>query len=108
MRKALLLGMLLSSALPMVTHAEVSIGVNVPGLSLHVGDRDARGYYWDGDYWREPPRRHRHHHHYAPPQYAQPPRGYYYGPPPREWHSRPHYRMPPPGYYYRGPKGPRR
>ncbi|MCC3262087.1 MFS transporter, partial [Paenibacillus polymyxa] len=27
-------------ALPLASQADVSIGVNVPGLSLHIGDRD--------------------------------------------------------------------
>jgi hypothetical protein len=24
------------------------------GVTLHLGDRDRRGYYWDGGRWREP------------------------------------------------------
>ena len=41
-------------ALPLASQADVSIGVNVPGLSLHIGDRDNRGHYWDGYRWRDP------------------------------------------------------
>lgn len=111
MKKALLLlAALLPLSLPAVSQADVSIGVNVPGLSLHVGDRDARGYYWDGGRWREP---YGWHQHYRPRDYyyGPPPGVIYYGPPPREWRGRPHgYRMappPPPGYYRPAPPGPR-
>ncbi|CAI0729294.1 Protein of uncharacterised function (DUF2502) [Serratia quinivorans] len=114
MKKILLLLAALLS-LPLVSHADVSIGVNVPGLSLHIGDRDDRGHYWDGGRWRDP-RWWSEHRGYEYRGYERP-RGYYYGPPPRviyygpprhEWRDRPHYRMPPPpppGYYYRpGPR----
>ncbi|TQI81529.1 uncharacterized protein DUF2502 [Serratia fonticola] len=103
----LLLAALLPFSLPLVSHADVSIGVNVPGLSLHIGDRDDRGHYWDGYRWREPRWWHEH---YRPREYyGPPPRVIYYGPPPREWRGHPHYdRMPPPpGYYRNGPPGPR-
>lgn len=111
MKKVLLLLVaLLPLSLPAVSQADVSIGVNVPGLSLHVGDRDERGYYWDGGRWREPRGWHKH---YRPRDYyyGPPPRVIYYGPPPRAWRGRPHeYRMappPPPGYYRPGPPGQR-
>ncbi|MGP2729359.1 DUF2502 domain-containing protein, partial [Serratia marcescens] len=42
MKKTLLLLAALL-ALPLASQADVSIGVNVPGLSLHIGDRDNRG-----------------------------------------------------------------
>lgn len=107
-KTVLLLAALLS--LPLVSHADVSIGVNVPGLSLHIGDRDNRGHYWDGGRWRDP-RWWAEHRGYERPRgyyYGPPPRVIYYGPPRREWRDRPHYRMPPPpppGYYYRpGPR----
>lgn len=104
----LLLVALLPLSLPAVSYADLSIGVNVPGLSLQIGDRDARGYYWDGYRWREPHGRHKH---YRPRDYyyGPPPRVIYYGAPPREWRDdRPrHYRMPPPDYYRPGPPGPR-
>ena len=64
---------------------DVSIGVNVPGLSLHIGDRDNRGHYWDGYRWRDP-RWWADHHRYERPRgyyYGPPPRVIYYGPPPR-------------------------
>ncbi|CAE1145520.1 DUF2502 domain-containing protein [Serratia sp. JUb9] len=51
MNKMLLLMCLL---LPVAAQAEVSIDINVPGVSLHLGDRDHRGYYWDGYDWRPP------------------------------------------------------
>ncbi|WP_071882825.1 DUF2502 domain-containing protein [Chania multitudinisentens] len=102
----LLLVVLLPLSLPIVSHAEVSIGVYVPGLSLQIGDRDNRGYYWDGGYWRTPRWWHEN---YRPRgyYYAPPPQVRYYGPPRREWHDRPHhYRMPPspPGHYRHGPR----
>jgi len=49
MNKMLLLMCLL---LPVAAQADVSIDINVPGVSLHLGDRDNRGYYWDGGRWR--------------------------------------------------------
>lgn len=110
MKKLLLMLIaLLPMSLPLVGHADVSIGVNMPGLSLHLGDRDDRGHYWDGYRWREPRWWHEH---YRPREYryGPPRRVEYYRPPPREWRGRPHYdRMPPPppGYYHRGPPGPR-
>ncbi|WBF43539.1 DUF2502 domain-containing protein [Serratia rubidaea] len=51
MNKMLLLMCLL---LPVAAQADVSIDINVPGVSLHLGDRDDRGYYWDGYDWRPP------------------------------------------------------
>ncbi|MGP2733796.1 DUF2502 domain-containing protein [Serratia bockelmannii] len=111
MKKTLLLLAALL-ALPLASQADVSIGVNVPGLSLHIGDRDNRGHYWDGYRWRDP-RWWADHHRYERPRgyyYGPPPRVIYYGPPRRDWRDRPHYRMPPPpppppGYYYRpGPR----
>jgi hypothetical protein len=104
MKKALLLLATLL-ALPLVSHAGVSLNVNVPGVSLQIGDRDDRGYYWGGDRWREP--RWWHARYPRGYYYAPPPRGGYYGPPPRHWHGRKYYRMPPPppGYYHqRGPR----
>ena len=109
MKKTLLLLAALL-ALPLASQADVSIGVNVPGLSLHIGDRDNRGHYWDGYRWRDP-RWWADHHRYESPRgyyYGPPPRVIYYGPPRRDWRDRPHYRMPPPpppGYDYRpGPR----
>lgn len=41
-------------ALPAIAQAGVSLDINVPGVSLHLGDQDNRGYYWDGYDWRPP------------------------------------------------------
>lgn len=40
--------------LPLAAQADVSVDINVPGVSLHLGDQDRRGYYWDGYDWRPP------------------------------------------------------
>ncbi|HEJ9094781.1 TPA: DUF2502 domain-containing protein [Serratia odorifera] len=53
MKKRLLL-VCLPLLLPLAAQAEVSIDINVPGASVHLGDRDHRGYYWDGYDWRPP------------------------------------------------------
>jgi len=98
------------SGLPAVAHADVSVGVNMPGFSLNIGDRDRRGYYWDGGDWRPPGwwshhRRDRGRWVYSDP--APPPPGYYWregpprwhvGPPPGRWHE-----GPPPGRWREGP-----
>jgi len=47
---ALLFG-LLPATLP--AHAD-GISISVPGLSINIGSRDDRGYYWDGYDWRSP------------------------------------------------------
>lgn len=113
MKKTLLLLAALLS-LPLVSQADVSIGVNVPGISLHIGDRDDRGHYWDGDRWRDPRWWSEHRVYERPREYYEgpPPRVIYYEEPRHEWRDRPHYhRMPPPpppppGYYYGpGPRG---
>lgn len=79
---------------PMISHADISIGVSVPGVSLHIGDRDNRGYYWDGGRWREPRWWHRHYPPHDGYYYAPPPRVYYVPPPPppRGWRDRPPHR----------------
>lgn len=63
MKKSLLL-LCCVLALPAVAQANVSIDLNVPGVSLHLGDQDQRGYYWDGYDWRPPQwwRAHQGHH----------------------------------------------
>lgn len=53
MKKSLLL-LCCALALPVIAQANVSIDVNVPGVTLHLGDQDQRGYYWDGYDWRPP------------------------------------------------------
>ncbi len=112
----LLLAALLPLSLPAVSHADISVGINVPGMSVHIGNCNDRGHYWDGYRWREPRwwYQHRPREYYGPREhYGPPPRVIYYGPPPRQWRDGPRYhRMPPPpppGYYQRerGPRGPR-
>ena len=63
MKKSLLL-LCCALALPVIAQANVSIDVNVPGVTLHLGDQDQRGYYWDGYDWRPPQwwREHKGHH----------------------------------------------
>ncbi|WP_205955543.1 DUF2502 domain-containing protein [Pantoea stewartii] len=42
---------------PLAMHTAQASGNEIrlaPGVTLHLGDRDRRGYYWDGDRWREP------------------------------------------------------
>ncbi|MBF7993126.1 DUF2502 domain-containing protein [Rahnella laticis] len=65
MKKSLLL-LCCALALPVIAQANVSIDVNVPGVTLHLGDQDQRGYYWDGYDWRPPQWWHEHQgHHYG-------------------------------------------
>ncbi|WP_369790075.1 DUF2502 domain-containing protein [Rouxiella sp. WC2420] len=49
------LGALLFGLLPatMPAHAD-GISISVPGLNVSIGQRDHRGYYWDGYDWRSP------------------------------------------------------
>ncbi|MBP2171200.1 hypothetical protein J2125_004392 [Erwinia toletana] len=42
------------SWMPLLAQAGVSININTPGVSVSIGDRNDRGYYWDGYDWREP------------------------------------------------------
>ncbi|TPG62795.1 DUF2502 domain-containing protein [Ewingella americana] len=99
--KKLILVLAVMLSLPAVAQADVEIGVNVPGLSLHVGDRDPRGYYWDGGGWREPGWWDHH--------YRDEGRGHwvYYEPeppPPRYWHHDHYWREgPPPPHWHEGP-----
>lgn len=105
MKKILLVLAVVSafSGMPTIAHADVSVGVNVPGFSMRIGDRDPRGYYWDGGDWR-PPGWWSHHRrdrgrwvYYEP---VPPP------PPPRYWRHDPYWREgPPPRYWHDGPPG---
>ncbi|MEQ9720752.1 DUF2502 domain-containing protein [Yersinia alsatica] len=54
----LLLGVL--SLIPLAVQADVSLDINMHGVSLHLGDQDNRGYYWDGYDWRPPQWWHEH------------------------------------------------
>ncbi|MCZ4058575.1 DUF2502 domain-containing protein [Pantoea sp. LMR881] len=51
-KTAILLSILLG--MPLLVNASVSVNINTPGVSIHIGDRDNRGYYWDGYDWRAP------------------------------------------------------
>ncbi len=53
-----LLGVL--SLMPLVAQADMSLDINVPGVSLHLGDQDKSGNYWDGYDWRPPQWWHEH------------------------------------------------
>ncbi|NDL63065.1 DUF2502 domain-containing protein [Acerihabitans arboris] len=56
-QKAALLAMALlvtPSALPLGAIAGVSVNINAPGVSVRIGERNDRGYYWDGYDWRTP------------------------------------------------------
>lgn len=92
------------SALPEIAHANVSIGLNAPGISLRIGDRDPRGNYWDGGRWRPQSWWSHHRHERGRWVYYEPPRHYHHdrrwreGPPPRHWHG-----GPPPGRWHEGP-----
>ncbi|HHL2560057.1 TPA: DUF2502 domain-containing protein [Yersinia enterocolitica] len=59
MKKIMLLLSVLS-LMPMIAQADVSLDINIPGVSLHLGDQDKRGYYWDGYDWRPPQWWHEH------------------------------------------------
>lgn len=53
MKKRLLL-VCLPLLLPIAALANVSIAVNVSGVSVHLGEQERRGCYWDGYDWRPP------------------------------------------------------
>ncbi|QOL15787.1 DUF2502 domain-containing protein [Dickeya dianthicola] len=73
---AIITGVLLS-AMPAAQADSLSLAL--PGVYLHIGDRDDRGYYWDGDRWCDPDSWHERRRHHARPVYYQ----YYdYAPPP--------------------------
>ncbi|PLR40525.1 DUF2502 domain-containing protein [Chimaeribacter coloradensis] len=72
LRSVVLCGVL---ALPAIAQAGVSLDINVPGVSLHLGDQDNRGYYWDGYDWRPPQWWHEHKNKHGP-QHDNGPRGH--------------------------------
>ncbi|WP_027711019.1 DUF2502 domain-containing protein [Dickeya chrysanthemi] len=81
MIKPLLLGAImmgvLASAMPAAQADSLSLAL--PGVYLHIGDRDERGYYWDGNRWCDPDNWSARRHHHARQVYYQ----YYdYAPPP--------------------------
>ena len=51
---------LVLSALPLLSSAadlQIDVGsvrIQTPGVTITFGDRDPRGYYWDGDQYRDP------------------------------------------------------
>ena len=53
MKKILLL-MCFPLLLPLAAQADVSVDINVPGVSLHLGIRTVAATYWDGYDWRPP------------------------------------------------------
>lgn len=32
---------------------DVDVELRLPGVRIHIGERDPRGRYWDGRYWRD-------------------------------------------------------
>lgn len=48
------LALTILTALPVVASAAVSFDLTPAGVTIHVGDRDHRGYFWDGYDWRAP------------------------------------------------------
>ncbi|MCZ4060549.1 DUF2502 domain-containing protein [Pantoea sp. LMR881] len=58
MKRAMLVAALLTTLLsPLAIHTAQASSASIdllPGVTLHLGDRDRRGYYWDGGRWREP------------------------------------------------------
>src|SRR5688572_16867287 len=71
---------LLPAAVPTVQASSFSL--NTPGLSINIGDRDRRGYYWDGYRWRDHGWWNERH----PPRRPMPPPRYHHSD-----HGRPHY-----------------
>ncbi|WP_338494843.1 DUF2502 domain-containing protein [Erwinia aphidicola] len=90
MKKIVLLLCLLAGA-PLMAEAAVGIDIRSPGVSIHLGDRDTRGYYWDGYDWRAPRWWHDHQNrHWG----ERGPRGDYWNG--RGWQRHPPVRRPPP------------
>ncbi|MGM3174671.1 DUF2502 domain-containing protein [Dickeya lacustris] len=90
---AIMSGMLLS-AIPAAQANSLSLAL--PGVYLHIGDRDERGYVWDGNRWCDPESWYGRRHHARPVYYYSPP-------PPRVVVVEP----PPPVYIVPGgPRGP--
>lgn len=57
MKRAILFAAVLATLSPLTLHTAQANSATLdlaPGISLHLGDRDRRGYYWDGGRWREP------------------------------------------------------
>ena len=57
MKRALIFAALLAVLSPLANHTAEASSASItlaPGVTLKLGDRDNRGYYWDGGRWREP------------------------------------------------------
>ncbi len=99
MLKPFIVGTLLFALLPAAAPAvqASSFSLNTPGLSINIGDRDRRGYYWDGYDWRDAGWWNNHRGRYYGERSH---RGYYWdGGRWRDrgwWDSRSHHRPPPP------------
>ncbi len=51
MKRAILFAALLATLSPLAMHTAEANSATLtlaPGVTLHLGDRDRRGYYWDG------------------------------------------------------------
>ena len=56
MKRLLLVATLLASLSPLAMHTAYADSARImlaPGVSLHLGDRDRHGRYWDGGRWRD-------------------------------------------------------
>lgn len=107
MLKPLLYGTLLFALLPAAAPAvqASSFSLSTPGLSINIGDRDRRGYYWDGYDWRDAGWWNNHHGRYYGERSQ---RGYYWDGGrwrDRGWWDSRHRPPPPPRYYGRPPYG---
>ncbi|HQU89162.1 MAG TPA: DUF2502 domain-containing protein [Denitromonas sp.] len=68
MKKVLLAAMLLAGASALTHASDVNIDIDrvriqAGGVTISVGERDRRGYYWDGRVWRDPVYWKKHHPH---------------------------------------------
>lgn len=90
MKKTALLLCILSG-MPLLANAGISIDINSPGVTIHLGDRDNRGYYWDGYDWRAPSWWHAHKGHHIG---ERGPRGDYWNGNGWQPHAPEHHRQP--------------
>ena len=91
-----------ATMLPGLAMADIAVSVQVPGISIAFGDRDYRGYYWDGGVWRSPGWWYQRY-----PRYVVEREVRYYPVPVRERYWRDHdddrryyHQKPPKGYYH--------
>ena len=45
--------LVLLSAAPVAGAADIEMDIRLPGVRIHIGDRDHDGRHWDGERWRE-------------------------------------------------------